>query len=618
MSGVALLIQGTPFITSFIVYLKKSLVVRSLKFYILFPMLLFALASCGKKGGQEPSPPDAPANPETPSYSNVYIATDKAIYNPGDEVTFTIDNTTLPTSAKVRYKYLNTVLSEAALTGSTWTWKTPTTTDYKGYIAEVYATNNGTETIYATIGVDVSSSWGKFPRYGFLSRYPLLSDDDINNVLNNLNRCHINGLQFYDWQNKHHEPLPVTGSTPASSWKDIANRDIYFSTVQKYISGTHSRNMKAMFYNLVYGAWENAEADGVSIQWHIYSDNTHTNLDFFQLSSPFLSNIYLLDPSNISWQQYIETQNKTVYQYLAFDGYHMDQLGDRGTRYTYNGTFLNLSQTFKPFIDAIKADEPQKDVVMNAVNQYGQQGIAGTSNDFLYTEVWSPFDNYSDLADLIKQNNAYSNNTKNTVLAAYMNYDLANNTGYFNTSSVLMTDAVIFAFGGSHIELGEHMLGREYFPNDNLKMRDDLKSAIVNYYDFLTAYQNLLRDGGTFNNITITSTDNKMSIAAWPASQGYVAVFGKKVNNAQVIHFINFTNSQTQKWRDNTGIQAVPILIKDAKLVLTSDATVKKIWVASPDIIGGASRSLNFTQSGNSVSFILPELKYWSMVTVEY
>jgi dextranase len=561
--------------------------------------------------------PVPPVNRVTPLYSNIGIVTDKAAYNPGDEVTFTIESTTLPASAKVRYKQLNTTLQEETINGSTWKWTTPSN-DYTGYMAEVFSIENGIETIYAAIGIDVSSNWKKFPRYGFLSEFSQLSDDEINAVISNLNRYHINGLQFYDWHNKHHKPLPMVNETPASTWKNIINTDVYFSTVQRYISSAHNRNMKTMFYNLVYGAWENADADGVLKEWYIFKDNTHTNKDFHPLSSPFLSNIYLLDPSNASWQQYLQFQNKIVYQFLDFDGFHMDQLGDRGSRYTYDGEFLNLSQTFKPFIDAIKADEPGKDIVMNAVSQYGQQDIAVASSDFLYTEVWSPFDSYNDLANLIKQNNTYSANTKNTVLAAYVNYDLANKKGFFNTPSVLMTNAVIFAFGGSHLELGEHMLGKEYFPNDNLAMKDDLKKALTSYYDFLVAYQNLLRDGGSFNDVSVSSIDDKVKITKWPVSKGNVACFGKRVANSQVIHLINFKDSKTTSWRDNTGIQVAPALIKDAQLVFTSEAAVKKMWVASPDIIGGAPRSINFAQNGNKVSFILPELKYWSMVVVEY
>lgn len=561
--------------------------------------------------------PDAPANVATPIYTNVTISTDKAAYNPGDAITFSMDISTLPSSAKVRYKSADTLISEANVTASTWIWTTPST-DFKGYIAEVYAIANDVETIYATIGIDVSSDWKKFPRYGFLSKYGELSDEAINGVVSTLNRYHINGLQFYDWHNKHHKPLPMIGSLPAASWKDIGSRDIYFSTVQKYITTAHSHNMKAMFYNLVYGAWDNAEADGVNIEWYIYNDNAHTNRDIFTLAAPFLSSLSLLDPSNTGWQNYIINETKKVYQFLDFDGYHMDQVGDRGTRYKYDGSSMSLATSFKSYIDAMKMAIPDKSNVMNAVAQYGQQGMATSTSDFLYTEVWSPSDSYNDLVNIIKQNNALSGNTKNTVLAAYMNYDRAKTGGYFNTPSILMTNAVIFAFGGDHLELGEHMLCVEYFPNSSLVMKEDLKKALVNQYDFLVSYQNLLRDGGTFNTVSLTSTDNKIALSAWPASQGRVAVIGKKFNNSQVIHLINFTNSTTQQWRDNNGIQVMPALVKDAKLMLTTDKTVRKIWVATSDFVGGASRNLNFNQKGDKVSFILPELRYWDMVVVEY
>jgi dextranase len=579
--------------------------------------LLISTVIFGCKDPLENEPPDPPENTATPAYNHVTISTDKAAYNPGDDVSFTIDNSVLPSTAKVRYKYLGTIVEEAALTGSEWTWKAPVA-DFAGYMAEVYDSSNDTETVYASIAVDVSSDWTKFPRYGFLSDYSQLNDEEINGVLDNLNRHHINGIQFYDWHNKHHQPLPMNGASPASSWKDIINKDVYFSTVEKYIDNAHERNIRSMFYNLIYGAWSEAEDDGVSAEWYVYTDNTHSNRDFHPLSSPFLSNIYLLDPSNIAWQAYLQNENQIVYEHLDFDGFHMDQLGNRGSRYKYDGTFLNLSNTYKNYIEEEKASAPQKKIAMNAVNQYGQQGIAEASTDFLYTEVWSPNENYRDLANIIKMNNTYSNNTKNTVLAAYVNYDMASSEGYFNTASVLMADAVIFAFGGSHLELGEHMLGKEYFPNDNLVMKEDLRQSMVRYYDFMTAYQNLLRDGGTFNTVTISSLDGKLPLGVWPASEGSVALIAKEVGDEQVIHLINFKDSETSEWRDNTGIQASPGLIKDAGLVMTVEGEVEKIWTASPDMIGGASRSLNFAQEEDKVAFILPELKYWSMLVIEY
>lgn len=582
-----------------------------------FLLLLVFGVSCTKVNEITDIIPDAPTNTPTPEFKNIPLTTDKSIYLPGDTIWFEMDISGIPANAIIRYKKLNTVLEEFPLTSPRWYYLAPAD-DFKGYLAEVVGKNNEIETIYATVGVDVSSSWTKFPRYGFLSSYPQMDPMSIESIIENLNKYHINGIQFYDWLNKHHMPLPVENNEAAQSWKDIMNRNTYFRTVEDYISSAHDRNMKAMFYNLIYGAWDKAELDGVKKEWYVYTDNTHTNMDFHPLSSPFLSNIYMLDPSNSEWQNYIKIQNRNVYNYLNFDGFHMDQLGDRGARYKYDGSNLNLGGTFEGFINSVKEDEPDKYIVMNAVNQYGQQGIAKAESDFLYTEVWSPFDTYNDLSNIIKQNNLMGNYTKNVVLAAYMNYDMANNPGYFNIPSVLMTDAVIFAFGGSHLELGEHMLGKEYFPNSNLAMKEDLKKSLIKYYDFLVAYQNLLRDGGTFNKVTLGSIDNKISYSAWPAAKGKVAVVAKDMGNKQIIHLINFTNSTTQNWRDNTGIQVLPGLIKDAATVLTTDKTIKNIWIASPDIAGGTDRQINFAQSGNNVSFTIPELRYWDMIVVEY
>ena len=48
-----------------------------------------------------------------------------------------------------------------------------------------------------------------------------------------------------------------------------------------------------------------------------------------------------------------------------------------------------------------------------------------------------------------------------------MNYKLGGEgRGYFNAPGVLMANAAIHAWGGAHLELGEHMLTTEYFPNN--------------------------------------------------------------------------------------------------------------------------------------------------------
>lgn len=66
-----------------------------------------------------------------------------------------------------------------------------------------------------------------------------------------LNRLHINGVQFYDWQWKHHEPVKFTGDGSLDPWyQDISYRWTGVARIKKYIEVQHQYGMKSMFYNL--------------------------------------------------------------------------------------------------------------------------------------------------------------------------------------------------------------------------------------------------------------------------------------------------------------------------------------------------------------------------------
>lgn len=588
---------------------KMNIIVISYFFISLFP--------CGCKKNMQPQPSPPVTRPVTDTV--VSISTDKACYKPGEEVVFTI-NKNLPPSAVVCYMYLDSIITKAHFSKTTWVWQPPPK-DFTGYIVEIYNMEGENKKVYGSIAVDVSSDWTHFPRYGFLSEFGLLSKGHMDSVMDALNRYHINGLQFYDWEYEHHQPLAGTVTNPDSSWKDIANRTNYMSTVQAYIALAHQYNMKAMSYNLAYGALNDATSAGVSAQWYLYTDPGHVTKYTFNLPMPpFKSDIYLLDPSNPGWQNYIAGQTNDMYEVYNFDGYHVDQLGNLNkSLYTYAGNVVNLSTTFLPFLSAMKAASPDKRLVMNAVNQYGQQeSISRSPVDFLYTEVWSPNEGYQDLANIIQQNDAWSDDTKRTILAAYMDYDIAKTSGYFNTPGVLLTDAVIFSFGGAHIELGDHMLDNEYFPNSNLQMKPDLQKAITKYYDFLTGYENILRGNGTFNVPPLFNTDGKMPVSNWPPKTGNVSMIGKEMGDRQVIYLINFANASSFDWRDAYGTQNAPVRFQDDAITFNATKTVRKIWWASPDINSGAAQDIPFQQSGNSVSFVLPSLQYWDMIVVEY
>lgn len=543
------------------------------------------------------------------------METDKACYAPGETVTFTV-NERVDGQVFVRYRYLDKILAETPLTGKVWRW-TPPATDYKGYMADVYQQQGEEESLLESIAIDVSSDWKKFPRYGFLSHYSSVTPEQIKRNIATLNRYHINGVQYQDWHYKHHQPMAGTLNEPAPLWTDIANRKVEKKTVDSYIAETHKYGMKSIFYNLCFGVLKDAEQDGVLPEWFLYKDKECTERDRHPLPSGWKSDIYLVNPQNTEWQKYLVNENTKLYHTFAFDGYQIDQLGSRGRVYDSYGKQVDLPSGYLSFIRAMKQAHPDKRLVMNAVSEFGQPQIAQGEVDFFYNEVWGDAPRYTDLVRIL-ENNRRLNDKRATVFAAYMNYNVADRKGYFNTPGILLTDAVMFAFGASHLELGEHMLGKEYFPNNNLEMKADLKAALIHYYDFLVAYQNLLRDGGDFNTLELSCDNDKMHVAAWPPQYEKVSVIGKKLDNCQLIHLINLSQAVSQDWRDADGNQPVPQWIRQAALTLKVSTPVEKIWMASPDSHGGIPQHLAFEQNASEVAFVLPELKYWDMIVVEY
>ena len=574
----------------------------------MFALLLFASCSSDDTFNISKASSLQPAV-EITSRLTLELSTDKALYAPGQTISFSVKGN-LPAGATVRYRHGADVVEEQPLPGSTWTWTAPSQ-DFTGYLVDIYTKNGSIETVYGTIAVDVSSDWNRFPRYGFVATYDKSkTQKTIDAEMALLNRYHINGVQFYDWHYAHHQPY-----TPDAVYTDIANREIDADVVRRYISAQHGYGMKSMFYNLCYGALDNAAQSGVKDQWYLYKDQSHSQKDCLNMSSDWKSDIYLTDPNNTDWQKYLAAQNKEVYEHFDFDGYHIDQVGDRGTVYDFYGNTVNLPSGFANFIKAMKQAEPGKRLVMNAVANYGQLNIANTGDvDFLYSELWGGESQFADLLSILNQNRSYRPGA-GQVYAAYMDYE-CNDKSEFNTPGVLLTDAVMFAIGADHLELGDHMLCHEYFPNSHLAMSDDLKSQLVCYYDFFTAYEDLLRVEGQQNDDDIYTTTSDVTIANWPPRLGTVTAYTKTVDDKKVVNLLNFVNANSLSWRDLKGDMPEPQQINGLTLAVKA-GNVKRIWVASPDCYGGVAQELHFEKNADRVVFTVPMLKYWSMIVIE-
>ena len=264
----------------------------------------------------------------------------------------------------------------------------------------------------------------RFPRYGF-SRFRLKPNPKriVVGFLNIATSTACNTTL-----DVHHHHRCRLNRKPESSWLDIIGRHKLSQTIDAILIGA-PRGIASMWYDLCYGALSWAEDDGASWQRGVYKDSAHGSLDYHPLPA-FRSNIYLMNPSNAEWLNYFAERADEVYAIFDFDGFHIDQLGSRGTRYNYNGTRIDLPAGYGKFIGKMKSSQPDKKLAFNAVSRYGQENIAAAEVDFLYNEVWTT--PYDELKTIIDENAKYSNGKKNTVLAAYMNYAKPER-GEFNT-----------------------------------------------------------------------------------------------------------------------------------------------------------------------------------------
>lgn len=559
-------------------------------------------------------------------FTDVY--TDKSRYAPSEVISVYVDlhNNTdqIQTGyVNIRLKYLGYTIylsenQEVSLdvkekTQLKFTFTAPSP-DFTGYVLEANFLKDETIVDERTSAIDVSSDWSRFPRYGYLVSYGSKPLTMIESTLDELTKYHINGLQFYDWQWKHHMPLPIKDGKPLEKWQELSNRDVYLSTVQGYIDEAHKRNIMAMNYNLLFGTYDNPEADGVNLDWGLYVDAEGKNIDYHGLPSNWqTSRLLIMNPANKDWQNYIFAQEAQAINTLNFDGWHVDQLGYRGVRYDKHGNVIDMEAGYVDLLINAKNTLNTR-LVFNAVDGFGQSRVAKeVPVDFLYQEVWTP-KRYYELKQIIDKGFADTNYQKSTVLAAYMNYGKRDKMGLFNKHAVLLTNATIFASGGAHLELGDTgMLSSEYFPSNNLKMSLDLKTSLRNYYDFLVAYQNFLRDNARPSNIRVELAGVKTSILGQKDTVWY---FSKTKDNYQIVHLINILGNDDD-WRDDEADKKAPTILENVEVKLYIDDNVKKLYLASPDNKTITPIELKFTQNGSFISFLLPRLEYWSMLVIE-
>jgi len=540
----------------------------------------------------------------------------KAFYFPEEPLVITVQlksSVVQPTVVKMSavIKHLNSVVDsidkQVELVGGNQTVEfqyTPPSIAPRGYGIDLcIETESGVLIACLTTGFDVLNSWTESPRYGFLTDfYP--GRTDYSQTMDNLTRYHVNGLQFYDWMYRHDQLL-----SDQDTYLDPLGRQLSRKTIEGLITAAHERNMAALPYTAIYAAsipFYQEHPD-----WALYKANGQP----YFLGENFL--VYMDPRPDSPWVDHLLGEFSRVLSETEFDGIHLDQYGDPKQGYDAQGNKFNLAGPLAATIDLTKELVLQYRsngaVVFNAVTNWPIEEVSQTKQDFIYIEVWPPYTWFSELHGLITQAQDLGGG-KPVVLAAYLDPSLEHN--------VRLVDAIIFASGGGHIELGEHggMLADAYFPKYKT-MSPELAEIIRRYYDFAVRYEDVLgpatQDATRYylNRIAIdgfSSSPSQQSNKVWPIV--------RQTEGSTAISLINLVGIKSPEWA--RPVEEAPQALGPLSVRIHVEKAPARAWMATPDEANPAARPLTgrmgTDESGDYFLLEIPSLKYWSLIVLEW
>ena len=547
----------------------------------------------------------------------VDLSTDKSMYAPYEGVTF--KGYPNANSGKVNIEYwkreqkIATQTVRFSSSEVTWKWYLPSD-DNEQYIAKIMVSTEGGRTSTQYYAINVASNSNNLPIMGFLSSYTTYDPKAQKRVMDWLKRTHMNYIQYYDSYYRPENLLAVDDNTfregisdenpkgigmagtAADYWTDLSSHTVRKDVLQKYVELGQEYGMK----NMLYIPWGNTSyvdtEHGITPEMLLFptpEDAAAHNVKSVQAT---LSggdgqwarySLMKANPSSNEFKNMLFTSAGKALQSVGFDGLHIDTLGPiYGGVYTVYGTEYSndfASSTGMPYFinDAAKFfntdtwKKQGKDIRMsfNNVGSWGIEALANNQNiDYLYAEQWPDMGNktYDNMFQHVKDI-ITADERGRAVIPAYIHKGFEGD-GSFDVNGVILLDLIIMAAGGTHLELGEHMLRGEYFPQTGMYLGDYLKEWLTQYYDFLVAYRRMF----TSRNFTSSITSSSHDIAINSIDTSKLSVIEKSDEFIQSLSLINTNGLNGDEWQDNKLDRNKPDILSNVSLKF--DFTPKAVY----------------------------------------
>lgn len=559
----------------------------------------------------------------------------------------------------------------------------------RGYLVKIKVADVNNNTLgESNRAIAVESDWTKFPRYGIVggsqdTNNSLLSKDAdrYRAALEKLKNMNINSYFFYDVYKTATNPFPSDEERFKQDWNTWSGSEIETQAVKDIVNQVHEGGAVAMLYNMILAENTNTgEAPALPETEYAYNSDDR---GYGAKGQPMSYTVKIpkdgkeedvqiqryYNPTSKQWQNYIADKMGQAMKNGGFDGWQGDTIGDNEV-YSYADKDSNdpskkhwLTEGYAEFLRAIKEKLPNYYLTVNDVNGEQIYRLKDGNQDVIYNEIW-PFGgsalkdgrNQTEYGDLKARVDEVRKVTgKSLIVGAYMEGSEKGGSKRdaeagkaLQTDAVLLTSASIAAAGGYHMSLaalanqqneidggqGIGVLQTAYYPTQSLKTSSELTRKNNDYQQFITAYENILRDGVENDDVQVNTYNSEGKLLSTDAKgiNGHqVWTYGKKGNNFRTVQLLNLMGINSD-WKNEDGSEANKTPDEQTNLtvkyalgdVSMEDAQrmANQTYVTSPDDwsksnMQKVSASVETDENGKPVLVInVPKLTLWDVVYI--